>query len=416
MTIFLFNTCSFDNNSTQPGGSVSDVTIPHSPAPADGTTDISIKPTLQWTSDNTVNYDIILDTNNPPSPVSANSQTVLRQTGNTFSLPKLLSYSTDYYWRVYAYTSDGSMKEGPVWKFTTLAGTLPMGNGYAMYYNQSNTAAPDVVNVIFQVVDMNRVGVSTLQSTDFNIAEDGVPITSESLVNFSKYPQLPLKIYTCLMLDNSSSLSQSDLDQIKIAAKNYVTQNITIGGNQLIKVFQFSETVDSLYTGFSDDPNMINSKIDLITTGKSSTNLYGAVVIGESQLKDQNSINGVTKGVLIVFTDGTDTQGSTSLTDALSAINNKSVFTIGLGNEIDPAILQSFGTSGYFTISSADQLQSKFDLIHSILNDNVNSYYKLVYHSPKRGNFDHLLTITIKNNLYNGNDSYLQVNYNSSGF
>lgn len=417
LILLLLNSCTFDRSSSStPVDIVTDLTIPNNPLPADGSANASIIPTLQWTSDNAVYYDVILDTNNPPSPVSQNSQVVLRQAANIFKPQKQLSYNTNYYWRVYAYSNDGSMKEGPVWRFTTTTGTLPLGSGYAMYEYESDTALPDVVNAVFQVVNMDRRGVTTLQPADFSITEDAMPITSESAVSFSKYPQLPIKIYVSLMLDNSSSLTQTDLDNIKSAAKNYVTKNITKGGSQMMKVFKFSETVDSLYSGFSDDPVMINNAIDNITRSKSSTDLYGAVVLGEAQLKDVVTINSITKGVMILFTDGTDTQGSTSLSQALVAIGSKSVFTIGLGNEIDPVILRSFGTSGYYPISSSDQLQSKFDQIQSMIYDNANSFYRMEYHSPKRGNFNHLITLKINNNPYNGNDSFLQISYNSYGF
>jgi hypothetical protein len=414
LLLISFNSCTFDSESSST--SVSETALPHNPTPAINATDITIKPTFKWESDNTAYYDIILDTNNPPSPASVNSQVLLRQSSKSITFSKLLSYNTDYYWRVYAYTSDGSMTEGPVWKFSTLATSLNLLNGYAMYQKKIRTASPDTVEVVFQVVDMNKRGVTNLTSTDFDVYEDGAQITSESALKFSKYAALNLKIYTILMIDNSTSLTSNNLDQIKTQAKNYVTKYITKGGQQLVKVYKFSEKVEELFSDYKDDPATINAAIDNITAGVSSTDLYGAVVEGAAQLNNQETITQLNKGVLILFTDGSDTQGSTSLASALSAADNKLVFTIGLGNEIQPDILSAIGTSGFFSISQTSQFQSSFEEIQNILLDYTNSFYKLIYLSPKRGNFTHLLTIMINNNVYTGNDSFLQSTYNSSGF
>lgn len=415
LLIISFNSCTFDSDSsTQPSTSVT--ALPHNPTPAANATDITIKPTFTWESDNTAYYDIIIDTNNPPSPVSANSQVILRQSSKTATFSKLLSYNTDYYWRVYAYASDGSMTEGPVWKFTTLSSALALTDGYAMYQKNLRTNPLDTVEVVFQVVDMNKRGVTNLTSTNFDVYEDGAQVTSESALKFSKYNPLDLKIYTVLMIDNSTSLSSSNLDAIKTAAKNYVTNNVTVGGRQLVKVYKFSELIYELYSGYSDDPAVINQAIDNIVPGVSSTDLYGAVVKGASQITNEETLTKLSKGVLILFTDGSDTQGSTSLAAALNAVDSKFVFTIGLGNEIQPEILRAIGTSGFFPITQTNQFQSSFDEIQNILLDYTNSFYKLVYHSPKRGNYNHILTIMIKNNMYTGNDSFIQSTYNSSVF
>jgi hypothetical protein len=415
LIIISSNSCTFDTESSSEPG-VSDVTVPHNPSPANNATDVTIKPTFQWNSDNTAYYDILVDTNNPPSPVSQNSQVLLRQSSKSVIFPKILNNNMDYFWRVYAYTSDGSMREGPIWKFTTVAGAYPLVNGFALYQKSLRTAPPDSVQVLFQVTDMNKRGVTTLNTSNFDVYEDGTKVTSESGIVFDKYPALKLKIYTVLMIDNSTSISSTNLEEIKTAAKDYVTKNISVGGNQLIKVYKFSETIQEVFFDFLDNPTDINRAIDNIKTGKSSTDLYGAVVQGASQLENEETLKALNKGALIIFTDGTDTQGSTSLAAALSAANNKIVFTIGLGNEIEPEILRAIGSSGFFPISQTNQLQNTFDEVQKILSDYANSIYRLNYKSPKRGNFNHLLSIFIKNNQYTGNDSFLQCTYNSSGF
>jgi len=119
---------------------------------------------------------------------------------------------------------------------------------------------------------------------------------------------------------------------------------------------------------------------------------------------------------MIVFTDGRDTQGSNTLAEALNAIHNKVVFTIGLGSEIQPEVLQAIGTAGYYSISNIDELKAQFDNIQKSIISYANSFYLLTYKSPKRGNNIHSLTIRIKNNPYTGDYSEVRGTFNSNNF
>jgi hypothetical protein len=124
----------------------------------------------------------------------------------------------------------------------------------------------------------------------------------------------------------------------------------------------------------------------------------------------------IRQGLLILFTDGSDTQGSHSLGDAMAAVYNKKVITVGLGNDIDPEILSRLGTAGYFQINDINDINSKFQDVQRSILDYVNSFYVMKYQSPKRGNFDHLLRLMIKNNQNTGAASYIEGFYNSYGF
>ncbi len=90
---------------------------PYNPSPSDEAVIWPTAITLSWDSndpdDDTMTYDVYLDTNvNPTKKVSSN------QVENTLNRSNL-SYGTTYYWKVVAKDSKGETTEGPIWSFST---------------------------------------------------------------------------------------------------------------------------------------------------------------------------------------------------------------------------------------------------------------------------------------------------------
>ncbi len=87
-------------------------TAPSNPSPSDGMTEVSLTPTLSWSSSgNGVTYDIYFGTSSNPPLVESGV------TSNSYAL-WTLAYSTEYYWKIVAKNPAGSAA-GPVWTFTT---------------------------------------------------------------------------------------------------------------------------------------------------------------------------------------------------------------------------------------------------------------------------------------------------------
>ena len=81
-------------------------------APANGTTGVSLTPTLSWSaSSGATSYDVYFGTSMSPS--------LATNTTTTSYSPATLSAATQYYWRVVAKNSSGSSGSG-TWSFTTL--------------------------------------------------------------------------------------------------------------------------------------------------------------------------------------------------------------------------------------------------------------------------------------------------------
>lgn len=381
-------------------------TIPNTPKPEDKSKDQLLVLTLDWKSEGANKYDIYLDKKNPPEILIANDITTKPV------IVTNLEYGTTYYWRVIAKFDDGSKVEGPIWSFTTIYQTYPTLNGYAMNLYKIETELPSYVHVLFQVIDLNGKGVSTLTQQDFEVYEDGEPISpTESELEVKKRSEVPYKLKTVLMLDNSTSL-QNNIDEIRNAAATFVNQ---ITPQQEISIYQFSENPEMLIN-FTNNKDSLLVALQKYQLGYATTNLYGAVIKGASLWEDYFSSNEILQGTMIIFTDGKDTQGSRTLAEALNSVHKKIVFTVGLGSEIQPEILNAIGTGGYYQISEANQLESRFKEIQESIINYANSFYLLTYKSPKRGNNNHSLTIKIKNNPYTGDGSIINGNFNSSNF
>lgn len=403
--LFLITSCSFDKpNPSQPN--VIDKSVPNTPQPNDNSSDQLLSIALSWQIDNAVSYDVYLDTQNPPKrPITLNNVTKSYIVSN-------LAYGTTYYWQVIANFSDGTQKTGPIWTFTTMQNLNPSVSGYAMYLQSITTQLPNTVNAAFQVVDMTNHGVTNLDSTYFDVYEDGTALSaSEAKLSIKKRTQVPFKIRTVLMLDNSTSLA-NNIDQIRNAASTFVKNILP---NQEVAIYQFSESHVMIHN-FTGNKDTLLAALNKYQLGVSSTNLYGAVIKGASLWADRYTPNNILQGSMIVFTDGSDTQGSSTLADALNAVANKYVYTIGLGLDIQPDILRAIGTTGYYSVTDVSQLDAQFVNIQKSILDYANSFYLLSYKSPKRGNADHQLIVRIKNNPYSGERSFIQGTYNSSGF
>ncbi len=396
--LFLIAGCSLTN----PGDDGSSTEF-DSPNPENHATNQPVVVTLSWTSSGFDKYDIFFSEISPPDIVIAQGIT------QTSYVKSGLSYDKHYFWKVRGYRSDGTWVESPIWDFSTRSfGSA--GEGAFFIHFSDETETPNYVKVLFETIDDIGYPVSDLRMEDLEIYDDGVLISpSESFLLLEQYLQNNYVMKVALVLDNSTSL-RDDIDAIKSAANDFV-DNVADAHHQ-IAVFQFSETTDKIQD-FTSDVNLLHNAINSISIGQPSTDLYGAVITGtESYIENIDRMN-IETGATVLFTDGTDTQGSHTLEQALEAANGKRVYTVGLGEEINPDILQQIGNSGFFYIEETNQLIDVFQQIKDDLERYSQSFYWLTYASPKRGNNMHTLIVrSVDPNA----SSTLEVVYSSADF
>jgi hypothetical protein len=103
--------------------------MPSSPSPGEGAANVTLPPTLTWSSAGATTYDVMFGTANPPPQVAAG------QTSASYT-PASVAGSTTYFWEIVAHNSSGTTT-GPVWSFTTKA---PPPNGNIVVYASDATS------------------------------------------------------------------------------------------------------------------------------------------------------------------------------------------------------------------------------------------------------------------------------------
>lgn len=135
-------------------------------------------------------------------------------------------------------------------------------------------------------------------------------------------------------------------------------------------------------------------------------------------LLERKKINSLESGYLVVLTDGSDEAGIGTLQAVIDKRNQerKKIFTIGLGDEIDPSVLTAIGNAGYFAVAEISALATAFEDIQRSIEDRANSFYWIQYASPKRGGNTHSITVELKNNTNSSSTGRLVTSYESAGF
>lgn len=275
-----------------------------------------------------------------------------------------------------------------------------------------NTQKPCFINIMFQVTDMQGNGVSSLTTEDFEVLENGEPVSpTESAMQIRKQGVIPYTLKTVLLIDNSYSVGDR-LSEIKNAARSLVLKKLE---NQEIAIFVFSEN-PVLITDFTTNTSELVQAIDNIELGYASTNLYGSIAEAVAMWDDYYNTDGIQQGFLVAFTDGSDTQGTSTLEEALAARGTKKTYMVGLGDEIEPNVLEQLGNAGSYSINNVSELADKFEEIQDDMAEFASSFYWMNYMTPKRGDNEHTLRLSIENNSNTGKDSYLEGTFNSKGF
>ena len=181
---------------------------------------------------------------------------------------------------------------------------------------------------------------------------------------------------------------------------------------QEIALYEFSEET-ILLQDFTDNVGALTRAINAIRLGYGSTRLYGSIIDGCARWEDIYTVNEVQQGFLIILTDGKDERGFETERQAISARRNKNIYTIGLGAEIEPGVLNRLGNAGSFTLSDVNDLADQFIEIQNEMALFADSFYRLNYRSPKRGDRVRTMELSVKENQ---NYSTVRGEFNSKCF
>lgn len=308
----------------------------------------------------------------------------------------------------------GVYTTGPVTQDCTISGSASSVSETLSVNLAAHTitaSQPSIVTMVQRVSDrLTGEPVTSLTVGDFEVLEDGQPIARrEAFLDMEPIDDLPYQLKTVLMLDVSSSLTQTDIANVKAAAEQ-IADNLL--ERQEIAVYVFDDTVREVI-GFSRDVGAIKAAIDSITLGGPSTNLFGAVVDGFGRWSNSFSLDGITHGALVLITDGNDTSGLSSLQSALAAKEDRDFFALIVGGAVntDPLVQLVLGqeldsvTEADRTLASRrllsvddfGQIDGGLQQVASEVERMTEGLYFLHYATPKRSGI-HTVEVSIVDN------------------
>ncbi len=276
---------------------------------------------------------------------------------------------------------------------------------------------PSNVSVFFRVEDGAGNGVAGLSEDDFIIYENGAVISEFEATRKIQPNEQVFDYHITLMLDLSGSvLGSENLAGLKQAAKSFIDEVVPSNDEpsaQAIKMdiwwFDGAENIKQLQ-GVSTSATTLKDAIDNISpqmSSDNSTNLYGAVIQGigvaNQKLTQTRNLDEIASSALVIFTDGTDQANRNTKGQALGAVANAdrdiSIYTIGLGGEIDEQVLREVGRTSFVSAANIGELLDSFREIGDLINGRANSYYLLEYCSPKRSGSNQLSIEVTKGTL-----------------
>lgn len=322
-----------------------------------------------------------------------------------------------YKWYVEVKDKAGNILAGPTWEFKFLPQPLKEGGSLFTNYTLFEKLPHNVMSY-FQVTTFGGNGVTGLINSDFHVTDDGedLPINESKAVINNYHPDY-FKHKVMVIIDVSTSETGQGLADIKKVAENFINSFMDGAAQKEVALYKFSSGLQKVLD-FTNDANLVKTELNKLNVEFATTNLYGTVVNISKEMQDKITYNHVEKFTALVFTDGTETQDSYTLGQALDASLNKLFYTIGIGLQVDDYILEKIGRAGYVKVvnNNQDDLNYKMKVLSDHLTGFYNSFYNLKYDTPKRGDKSHTLLISLKNNSFNGAGSILRQTYNSGSF
>ncbi len=296
------------------------------------------------------------------------------------------------------------------------------------------TTLPGKISVFFRVEDKAGESISGLEASNFTIYEKGRNdecfgeiSNNESFAAINSRSQI-FSFNTVLVLDLSGSVITNSLNELKNAAKSFidnVMQNAATESYNLgIWWFDGENKLHQL-SPFESDPEILKLKIDGLQPGLSvdpSTDLYGAVIkstnIARQKLDEFVAQDIISAASVVIFTDGTDQAARFTEQEAFNAVQgadkNISIYTIGLGDEIDHKVLRSLGKTGSIFAENKEELEAKFAEAADEIWKDANSFYLFEYCTPKRdgSGISELIIVATDGN----SKGFFQTTFDATGF
>ncbi|HKF52042.1 MAG TPA: VWA domain-containing protein [Candidatus Acidoferrales bacterium] len=165
----------------------------------------------------------------------------------------------------------------------------------------------DLVTVPATVLDPNGKPVADLPESAFRLYQDGAP---QTIAKFETQTNRPLEL--ALMVDSSLSTIQDTKFEDQATARFI---HLVVQPGDLLDVFEFSDYVYDLSSGFSANVAKLEAAAERIAPG-AGTSLYDAIVLGSEQLEKLPEDR---RRVIVLVTDAGETTSKSSFEAARRA-------------------------------------------------------------------------------------------------
>lgn len=241
--------------------------------------------------------------------------------------------------------------------------------GPLLTINQIRAEGLPEVAAYITVSDPSGIPIPGLAEANFEVFEDGEPMPAFTV---SAVDQSQESIAAILAIDTSGSMKGQPLEDAKAAAKSFIED---LAAGDQAAVLSFGPKVE-LLQDFSRDKTSLKAGVEALTA-EGDTALYDAIydAVGHASRLPPG------RKMVLILTDGEDTESSVTLDDAITRARdlNVPVFAVGLGRVVaDPLKRLAKLTGGrYFEALSSSELTERFRLI----SDQLRHQYVVSYRS-----------------------------------
>lgn len=276
-------------------------------------------------------------------------------------------------------------------------------NGYNLQLSGFRAVVPSVIVAGIRVNDIiTEEPVSDLVTDDFQVLENSQPIGPESFLVVESVDQESVDTKTVLVLDISTSIDASEMENVKKAAKSALFSEDEAGvktsrlfNRQSVAIYTFDSEVE-LLVDFTDDVEALATAIDTIPASilerSNSTNLLGAVETAIDQWEVTIGLATTEYGYAIFLTDGVHNYDNRSA-DSLNLIDEygirKDLYAIAVGDgvSIDNLVDLVGENRRVFEVESFDdaaELGAVFTEVTDEAYRQTQGLYRVYYATPKR--------------------------------
>ncbi len=254
--------------------------------------------------------------------------------------------------------------------------------------------------LMVSAVDENGDLIDTLDLSDFEIEVNDSRIDTESISFYYVQEEIPEPVSVAILMDYSTSIT--NVPETQTAMEEAVIDFIELmDADDQAEILKFNNGIQYVQPFTSDQAVLIEAATDMEGVDPGSTYLYDSLY---DSIEDAAAQTG--RKAVVAITDGEelhepglDGDGLT-MDDVIQLAQNANIplFLIGLGSNVDEAVLQEMAdeTGGYFYQAAANEdLQDIYSNISGLLNE---GQYYFEFTAVSNGQATGDLTISVDYN------------------